>query len=195
MDLLKRILTFALVAAFLLTPLDAIQIVAHVRDVGKTPGTTLLMFGAVGALIGLMSEGLKPEPHPSGLRALIFDAGIFAGGYVMTILDVQEGGRKGVYVYLIAAVVVGVVRIVLAKGRWLDLSFVLLLGIAGPFGEAMDSMAGQFQYATRDIHDLVPYWLPLLWASGAPLVRSLAGQHRDLERRQHEARAAGLSTT
>jgi hypothetical protein len=77
---------------------------------------------------------------------------------------------------LLAALLLGAlaVRYVADRPDAMTIRITLLLALAGTAWEALlSSQPGTFDYAPTDIDTPAPIWLPLLYAHGAPLVRTL----------------------
>jgi hypothetical protein len=172
---MKRVLIFTVVAALLLTPLDALQVIFNVRTLGTMPWLTPLKFALVGALLGLLSFKLDPCPHPAKIKAVVFHAVCFAIGYISTIVFGEQ-------YHVIAALAVNILFQDLISKYYFRISlieivpFFLLLSIAGPLAEWIDVKMGGFDYLSAP--NSIPLWLPLLWASGTYLTRSLVGKTR-----------------
>lgn len=168
---IKRILVFAVVATMLITPLDALQVVGGVRTLGTRAWATPLEFTLVGCLLAWATKWIEPKPEAASRWTIASDAALFGAGYIMTLLD-PLGAAQEVFVFLSGVVLIQIVR------YWSQLKNVLplffLLAFAGPATEATLVHLGTFQYVNKVLFG-VPYWLPLLWGSGAFLAQSLSG--------------------
>lgn len=170
---MRRILIFTLVAALVLTPLDALHVLFGVRTLGPMPWITPLKFALLGGVLGFLSFCLAPKPHKAGTKAVVLHGLLFAAAYASTVIFVHP-------THIIAALaVLYFIQDILSKyvfkvNNVEVFPFLLLLATVGPFLEWLSIRVGGFEYVSTP--GTIPYWLPLLWASGAFFARSLVGR-------------------
>lgn len=173
--MMKRILVFAIVAMMLITPLDALQVVGHVRTLGTRAWATPLEFAMVGCALALLTKWIEDKVQRTTKWSVASNAALFGAGYVMTLLD-PLGASLEVFIFLCAILIIQVGRY---WTSWKEvIPLMLLLAVAGPTAEATLVHLGTFEYKNNILFG-VPYWLPLLWGSGAFLAQSLAGVSAD----------------
>ena len=107
--MVKRILVFAIVAMMLITPLDALQVVGHVRTLGSRAWATPLEFAVVGCFLALATKWIEDRPHHATKWSVASDAALFGAGYVMTLLD-PLGASLEVFVFLCAILTIQIGR-------------------------------------------------------------------------------------
>lgn len=165
-----RLVLETLVAALLLTPLDAVQVRAGVLTAGRWPWLAPVKFGLLGLALGLIANRLQFRGKLGGRLTVAFDVALFVEGYLMTAALPDH--PNAVAVFLGALLLVGAAHSVLRGIAQPALAFVVLLGVAGPLIEILGVQLGWFRYAQAQLWG-VPAWLPLLWMLGAFTARDL----------------------
>lgn len=170
---MKRIGIFALVAMLVISPLDYLQVLTGVRTLGTNPLLTPLKFALVGAILGGLSYWLDPKPHPAKAQAVVIYGIGFAWAYMMTMMGLPLAAT-----FVILSIGLGIQAYTSVAEFKVSLKevfpFFALLAIAGPLSEYIDVKMGGFTYNSAP--GTIPYWLPLLWGSGAFFTRALVGK-------------------
>lgn len=187
--MMKRILVFAIVAMMLITPLDALQVVGGVRTLGTRAWATPLEFATVGCVLALLTKWIEEKVQRATKWSVASDAALFGAGYIMTLLD-PLGASLEVFVFLCAIIAIQIGRYWSSWKKVIPL--MLLLAVLGPTTEATLVHLGTFTYRNNILFG-VPYWLPLLWGSGAFLAQSLAGVSTDEKNKNKDGGCAACN--
>lgn len=132
----------------------------------------------VGCVLALLTKWIEDKVQRTTKWSVAFNAALFGAGYVMTLLD-PLGASLEVFIFLCAILIIQIGRY---WTSWKEvIPLMLLLAVAGPTAEATLVHLGTFEYKNNILFG-VPYWLPLLWGSGAFLAQSLAGVAADEKR-------------